>query len=354
MPAKQQLSNIGKLLEQKEFRLIQHLLFWAASYWVLLHIFAYNVSFSKADFIYTALFHLSLLGLVYINLYLLIERFISRGKLKSYLVGIPLLIGGAMLVNQFTFTFLSDWLFPGYYFIAYYNWLDLFYFHLVYWLVSSLVKFGKSWFQLTVTKQQLEALQKEKLQAELTALRAQVNPHFLFNSLNSIYSMSIAGDVETPTVVLKLSALLRYMLYETQAERTPLAKELELIQAYVDLQRLRTEEDVAIEYIYEQPDESLMIAPLLLFPLVENAFKFGVLGCRNQPFIRIMPKLDGQSFELAISNAKGEPDLSLAGNSGGIGLANVRRRLLLIYPDKHELTIHETKDVFRLELKMEL
>ncbi|MEM6723741.1 MAG: histidine kinase [Bacteroidota bacterium] len=345
--------NLSRLLDHRFSRLAQHLLFWAVAYLALLFLFAYNNRITFSDYLYTALFLISLCVVVYGNLFLLIDRLFSKGRLIFYLIGIPtlLILGG--LVNEFTFNTLSDWLFPGYYFIAYFEWFDLFLFMLSFWGLSTLLRFSKSQFRLAEAQTKMKVLEKERLNAELEALRAQINPHFLFNSLNSVYSMALEQEADTPDTILKLSGLLRYMLYETQTDRISIKQELDQITHYIDLQALRAEVDADIQFKQSGQFDDLQIAPLLLIPLVENGFKYGIKGARDEVFIHVSAKAIDHELHFSVSNNKGIPDSSLNQDVGGIGLKNLQRRLELIYPQKHDLHISETKQRFTVDLKIQ-
>lgn len=184
-------------------------------------------------------------------------------------------------------------------------------------------------------------------------MKSQVNPHFFFNSLNSIYSLALKKDDRAPEVILKLSQLMRYMLYEVGEEKVALEKELELMKAYVELQRLRADDSTLIHFNIEGDIEGKLIAPLLFFPLVENSFKHGVKGTSNEGFVTINLQIEGQNLSLKIANNKGETDDVEEGKFGGIGIENVKKRLKLIYPNS-ELIIEDKAESFKVEVKIEL
>jgi LytS/YehU family sensor histidine kinase len=215
---------------------------------------------------------------------------------------------------------------------------------LIYLILTTLIKLSKSWYTL----QQVE---KEKLSLELNSLKTQINPHFLFNSLNSIYSQALAKSDQTSETVLELSNLLRYMLYEVEEEKVPLVKEVEMLENYIELQKLRMEDGSKVGFAVEGDLEKVVIAPLLLFPLVENAFKHGMKDSSEQALIDIKLKV-GSSISFSILNKVGQIDDMEKGKYGGIGLENVKRRLELIYPDAHEFETLKTETKFQVSLKL--
>jgi len=217
---------------------------------------------------------------------------------------------------------------------------------LLVFMVSTGTRIITSWF---MSERQKNIAEREKSLAELSALKAQLNPHFLFNTLNSIYYLARKNSDSTPDIVLKLSDLMRFVLTETKAEFIPLEKEAECIQQYIDLQRLRLTEKTQISFDLEGEITGQQIAPLLLLPFVENAFKFGV-SPRTPSAIAIFLSVNKVRLSFIVRNAKIN---SVAENeSTGTGLKNVKQRLNLSYPGKHALKIQETDDIYAIELKI--
>jgi hypothetical protein len=213
-------------------------------------------------------------------------------------------------------------------------------------MVSTGTRVISYWFESERNRIRAE---KEKSVAELSALKAQINPHFLFNVLNSIYFLSRKKSDATPEVILKLSDLMRFLLTETTAGYIPLEKEVESIRQYIDLQKLRLTEKTKI--IFETIGEAgnLSIAPLLLLPFVENAFKYGVSSHRHS---EIMISLTMMQDRLMFMVKNGKAGTPVSEKSTGTGLKNVVRRLNLTYPDKHALKIGETETGYVVELKI--
>jgi LytS/YehU family sensor histidine kinase len=213
---------------------------------------------------------------------------------------------------------------------------------------------SKGWFLLTQAEKQIMMIRQEKVESELKALKAQINPHFLFNSLNNIYSLSMGETEKAPAAILKLSDLMRYMLYESNEETVPLEKEIEFLENYIELQRLRSDRRSKIEYSKEGSPDGMKIAPLLFLPLVENSFKYGVKGDPAGGYVKINLLIGEKQLELSLDNNKGRVDEIEDHENSGIGLVNVRRRLELLYPDKSLLEIHDTGDDFKVKIMLEL
>jgi sensor histidine kinase YesM len=335
-------------------RILQHIIFWTASYLFLLKFFSTSNHLEKIDYIYTALFHLSLVAAVYINLWILIPRVLRKGRYLVYFLCLIALIYLSAAFNQLTFNHLVDLVLPGYYFISYYEITDILKFVFVYVALTSLLKLSKGWFLLTQAEKQLMAIRQEKVETELKALKSQINPHFLFNSLNNIYSLSLSNSGNAPAAILKLSELMRYMLYESNVERIPLKQELRFMDNYIELQRLRSDKRSRIEYSKKGSPAGKSIAPLLFLPFIENAFKHGIKGDPSGGYVQIRLAILKGNVDLYVENNRGKVDRVEKDEFNGIGLSNVKRRLELIYPGKYELDIQEGQKNFSVRIKLDL
>jgi len=203
------------------------------------------------------------------------------------------------------------------------------------------------------TKKQQEWLQaeKEKVTAELQLLKAQVHPHFLFNTLNNIYSFSLENSPKTPGLIVKLSSLLSYMLYDCKAEQVPLEKEIDVMKAYVALEKERYANRLEISVNIEGDIKNKYIAPLLLLPFLENAFKHGTSEQLEKPWLSINVSVKQNALRCKIVNSKNE---FVPVSENGIGIQNVRKRLAILYPDKHELKLADEGDFFVVSLLLQL
>lgn len=215
--------------------------------------------------------------------------------------------------------------------------------------ISLLLRFTQKWQYDEKTRYILE---KEKSDAELLFLKQQINPHFLFNSLNSIYSLANKKSDLTTEAVLKLSFILRYVLYHSREDQVPLTDELTTLENYIELQRLRITEKVKLDYIIEGDPSLYFIEPLLMMPIFENAFKYGVDSI-TESFIRIYIKIKNGKLNLEISNKIIPLEIKNKEESG-IGLENIKRRLELLYPDSYYLNIYEEKQIFYVKLNIKL
>lgn len=186
--------------------------------------------------------------------------------------------------------------------------------------------------------------------AELTFLRSQLNPHFLFNTINDIYALVYQKSDDAPGALLKLSELLRYMLHEAHHDRVLLSRELDYLNGLMELQRLGTKGNLHLDYQLQGLLNGQLIAPMLLVSFVENAFKHGVLTDVAQP-VTLRLQLSATTLHFGLRNAKNQQHKDQV---GGIGLANVRRRLALLYPDRHTLSVADTPTHFEVTLHLAL
>src|SRR6187455_852320 len=196
-----------------------------------------------------------------------------------------------------------------------------------------------------------ETLSKENANAELQLLKAQVHPHFLFNTLNNIYSFSLSQSPEAGTLVKKLSGMLDYMIHECEEKFVPLEKELKLIQDYMGLEKVRYGKRLNMQVEIHGDFENKVIAPLLMIPFVENSFKHGTSQMLQHPWIKLQITAIRDQLFFKLSNSK--PSLFHANKQNkGIGLTNVKKRLQLLYPSKHQLDVCETEDMFTVNMQI--
>ena len=332
--------------------LLQHSLFWGLSYFILLRLYAYQDELYASHYIFAFLFHISLVFVVYLNLRIAIPYFLEQKRYGLFFVLFILLFLLAILLNEFTFTNFSDWLFPDYYFISYYTYFEIAQFIGSYLAISILLKFSKAWFRLKEQEQQISLLQKEKSEAELLNLKAQIQPHFLFNNLNSLYALAEEQDPRTPEIILNLADNMRYLLYDADISEVPLEKELDFIKNYLRLQALRLNDPTAIQFQLEGAPNNRSIAPLLLLPFLENAFKHGKITIKMP--LRIQLRIHQGELSFSISNNIRTKDPHLPEKIGGIGLKNIQQRLAILYPNKHEINFKQGANLFHVDLKIKL
>ncbi len=227
---------------------------------------------------------------------------------------------------------------------------SIFFSHLAVGCGSTMLKIAADWTRNTRERQKLEA---QNLQSELRFLRSQVNPHFLFNTLNSLYALTLKKSDRAPETVLKLSDMMRYMLYESNARLVPLAKEVDYVKNYLDLEQLRHGADADIRFDIDGEITDQQIAPMLFITFVENAFKHGLAKVLEGGFVHIVLLIEGEEIRFHIENAK--PSVAYDdGKPGGIGLLNVQRRLDLLYDQRYEMHTLDTDDTYSIDLYLNL
>lgn len=213
--------------------------------------------------------------------------------------------------------------------------------------VSTCIKVIQQWLS---AEQRQKLIETEKLNTELSFLKSQINPHFLFNTLNNIYSLAVVKSDATAPAIMKLSSIMRYVLSDTRQHLVPLEKEIEFIQHYIDLQKVRLTDKIKINLAVIGDPEGQQIAPLLFIPFVENAFKYGI-STREDSEINISIDIKPGEIEFKTDNRilAIETDIE---KKNGIGLKNTRRRLEILYADKHSLEINRKDDHFYVHLKI--
>lgn len=331
-------------------RILHHASFWIISFLVFANTFKVSEYVQKIDYIYAMLFHISLGFTVYINLYLIIPGLLSKKKYLLYVLAIVNNLLFGIIINNISFNWLSDRILKEYYFISYYNNFDLLKFFIVYISVTTLLKLSKSWFRVQEMHYKLARIERENINSELKALKAQINPHFLFNSLNLLYALAVKNSKHTPEAIIQLSDILRYVTYETKNENIELKSEVELIENYIALQRLRVDAEADIQFDKNIKSGRIKIAPMLFLPLIENSFKHGIGGDTKNTFVHIQLISDANTIHFEIENNKGNIDDSIDNEEGGIGLENIRKRLNLLYTGKYNFDIVETDGKFKVKL----
>jgi hypothetical protein len=283
--------------------------------------------------------HSLLIGFYYFNFYFAIPRFYFNNKKKQYalilLTCLTTLIVLLMMDHRFNpfpsppFKY-ADFTFAFSIFIRF--------------MVVLLVSMGVAHIQ------RLKQTEQEKVQSELAYLKAQINPHFLFNTLNSIYALRVYRSDAAPESITKLSSIMRYVMSETSAALVALDKEIKYLQSYIDLERLRLTDKVKLDFKVEGDLTGKRISPLIFLPLIENAFKHGV-STVEECDIRIHITVSGNLLNLEVANNKPRTE---SRHKTGLGVDNVKKRLLLLYPGKHELKIKETSSTYLVNLVMVL
>lgn len=336
--------------------IVLHSIFWLLLLLVLVAISLSGRKFTTMDLIYSyGLFSVLNISSFYINYIFLIPELIQkRKKYWFFMIAFLLLIAGNVLfktvvavlnpddllhfikkdgstgtisVNEFIFssTFSSGFIL----------------------VCSCIIKFSVDWFSNERIQSSLES---EKKDMELQFLKSQLNPHFLFNSLNNIYSLAYQKSEKTADAILKLSEIMRYMIYESNDSWVDLSKEVEYVTSFVELQKLRFKDGASIVITINGEIDGQKIVPLILISFVENAFKHGVANDPTDP-IKINIIANQKILHFSVSNKKSTTNKDAM---GGVGLNNVERRLQLLYPDRYKLNIVNSATHYTTELMLDL
>jgi two-component system, LytTR family, sensor kinase len=203
------------------------------------------------------------------------------------------------------------------------------------------------------SEQRTKEIQNEKLQTELSYLKAQINPHFLFNTLNNIYSLAADRSEKTAEAVMKLANIMRYVLSEARNDLVPLEKEIQFTSHYIELQKMRITDKTNVDFTITGDPTGMQISPLLFLPFIENAFKYGVSTREMSPIIILLEIKKDRIFLEVINNKHASSSMKSTDNTG-IGINNTRRRLDLIYPDHYSLETTQTPTLYTATLSIDL
>lgn len=293
----------------------------------------------------------SMMFIAYLNYFFFLPRFLKRRNIWRYMLEfLPVLIVFSYFVVEVKIYILES---SGLHFkfihsSKFYVNITLNTLFLVVFI--GLLKFVEDWFELEAARKEIE---NERLSSELRFLKTQIHPHFLFNTLNNLYYLAYTNSPNTPEVIAKLSQMMRYMIYDSNHLKVPLEKEIEFIENYINLEKLRLDESVPIHFQVEGNPEGEMIAPLILIAFLENAFKHGVSSSAKDTWIEVSIKIEGKTLTYKVANSKIQQSNKTFGEGSGLGLKNVRRRLELSYPDHYDLKMEDGLDKYVVELKLD-
>ncbi|MBS1600265.1 MAG: histidine kinase [Bacteroidetes bacterium] len=336
----------------KNRQVIFHLSFWIAIYVLWVFIFrSYSIRLTKTmtvEFCYL----IFITADFYVINHLLVPRFLLKKRYLAFATSTILCISVSALLRSLLAIQMN---------LHYFHDAPIDNFGLLYF--NSLVNIGLWVFLTTVvklfidrmqTQKEMELMEKERIKSELDYLKAQINPHSLFNSLNTVYGNIDKNNQTARNILLQFSELLRYQLYECGAEKVNLSKEIIYIKNYIAFQRLRKDENLVVHSDIETAESRLEIAPLLLVVLIENAFKFVSNFPNRENKICIKIGFKGNELYSSFINTKEVQKNGINGNSNGIGIANLKRRLELLYAGKYELTTKEDEERYETKLKIDL
>lgn len=289
-----------------------------------------------------------LISIFYFNYFVLIPKYLFRRRYRMY--------GGFLILSLAAVFFLSGTIFS----FTGFNPHDLVRLNPIVKNVQPLIKLNGVLMliisivtsTLLAVNSRLSETEEERLSAQIASLKSQINPHFLFNTLNNIYATAIEASPRAADMVDKLAEMMRYTMRETQKDFVLLEDEVNYIENYIELQKIRLDRRVTLEYVFSGDYSTYQIAPMMLIPFIENAFKHGV-NSEQKSHIKIKIDMKGTELHFEISNRKVDIQNDTSENSG-LGISNTRHRLDLIYPSKHLLSISETEKEFKVSLHINL
>jgi hypothetical protein len=344
----------------KWLRILYHVLFWVFAYFIYSFLYGRISGSQEVSYVLMLFSFPVYITVTYIVLYYIIPNYLFKKRYKAFFVSSFYLIMGAAFIELsviYYITIAPDPIILGSHesqvisvksMDIYLRLLGLF--GIVFF--ASSVKLLKHWYNMQRVNQMLA---KEKLEAELNFLKSQVHPHFLFNTLNNLYALTLKKSDQSPEVVLKLSEMLDYMLYQCNEDKISLDKEIKLINNYISLEKLRFSDKADIDAQFSGRTANKFIAPMILFPLVENCFKHGLSADTKGGWIKIMLVIEKDNIRFELNNSKPQKSSKKQEEVGkGIGLNNVIKRLDLIYPDKYKLDISDKENSYGCLLTLDL
>ncbi len=338
--------------DKPAIRILRHIIFWLSWYIYQVMLFLYNNSNIQNSFWLTLkvrclkLLTVLPIGVIqcYVIVYWLIPTFLLRKKYFLFICGVIISSAAVIffvdLLTYNRFEFASIWV--G--IISYISRSGP-----IFCLVFIMIKMLKTWY---LKEREKETLLKENLGAELKLLKAQVHPHFLFNTLNNIYSFILSNPPEARELVKKLEKMLQYMITECEQPLVQLRKEINLINDYTGLEKVRYGNRLDMQVEISGDCNNKTIVPLLMIPFVENSFKHGTSRMLEDPWIKLFIQADEDVLHFSLTNSK--PPEEIINKKQGIGLSNVKKRLQLLYPENHLLKIETTRHTFMVNMQIPL
>ncbi len=336
-----------------------HLSFWAVYFsFFLYQILSYGSRRGQdpdvSEAIIAAVMQIAfMMSVSYLNYFLFLPRFLAKKQVWRYLaeliVPFTLLVIGYVHLKRFQI--------DGYTYHEHYFYSERFVVQIVIntlfiLIFVGMLRFAEDWFELEARKKEVE---NEKLMAELRFLKAQINPHFLFNTLNNLYYLAFNQSPQTTEVISKLSQMMRYMIYDSNHPNVLLSKELAYMENYIGLEKLRLNYEVPITFTQTGKVEEVRIVPLIFITFLENAFKHGVSNNATKSWIEIAIDVRENQCFYRVANSKLPATKSVdAPEKSGIGLVNVRRRLELSYPGNYHLEVVDLPESYEIELTLNL
>lgn len=331
---------------------LHHFLFWLIyfSFWAMLYSNELPLNLAITNSFLTISIH----GVAsYFNLYVLFNQLLKQKLYFSYIIGVLLTILLAGLIWMMTIYAVNH----NYLGSSINPWDQKYFVPMLLSVsytmaITMSLKMVKGWYERERVTQNLERISME---TELKYLKSQINPHFLFNSLNSLYALTLTKSDKAPELVLKLSEILRYVLYEGGEKWVSLEKEISYLRSYLDLEQIRNGDRLRINFTINGSVNGKQVAPMLFLTFLENSFKHGIHRKTTSGFVDIEMNLEEDELDFMIKNSKPKFKAdALNGKVGGIGIENIRKRLNLLYPDKHRLEISDGSDDYNVKLHLTL
>ena len=338
--------------------LFQHILFWATVAFLLLLPDINKGELSSVQVILQNATTLLFLAIaVYINLLFLIPRYLRKKQFAyfvlfqflniSFFIVLDVFTGKHFFNYDYIKTFDSDIPNSIRYLVLFLSEALLVSFFIA---VTTFVKLLRDWVNMQDNALKLKEMERQKLEVELQSLKSQINPHFLFNTLNNIYALALDESDKTPDMILKLSDLMRYIIYDCRSPKVKLSKELEFIRNYIALEQLRLDGKIRVDFNVEIENE-IELPPLIFVNFLENAFKHATKTEGSFILLNISVNPKGELL-FYVENSKEEDSNEEMGEYSGVGLQNVKKRLMLLFPHRHELIIQNSIKKFSVNLKL--
>lgn len=351
---------IIRLQKTTSIRIVSHLLFWIIVGFFYFLVFSWNSEMREVSIIFSAgLLPIAIMVTYFFN-YTLVPKYLWKKRFgRFYLLSFYTLLVStwlSFLIVSFVLVYILNkkaFIVPA----ALHPELQVISLNFIIFLAIA-IKQVKRAFYINQEKNELE---KTKLttelklkEAELKLLKAQIHPHFLFNTLNNLYGLTIEKSDEAPNLVLRLSEILDYILYRCDEKKVLLSEEIANLINYIEIEKIRYSEKLKLELNFPKDTSNLKIAPLIILPFIENAFKHGVSKYPGIAFVKINIDIKEKILIVRVENTKNPTAAALDNYSKGIGLMNVRKRLNLTYPEKYILNIDEKDETFLVNLTLEL
>ena len=348
------ISSFNTVKEQFFKLKIYRYLFWVFFLFIINRLIGADTGFEK-NLLPALLFTVIHIMASYINIYLFIPFLLYKRRYLYYL----LVTGLTILFFCFPLAILTNTFFLDNKFLAANIWTPMFFFiNSMYLLLTvSITSFFHIFSEWYSQDRENKSLQELNISNELKLLKAQINPHFLFNSLNGLYALTLSKSDKAPEMVMSLSNILRYLLYESSESKVPLEREVEYLNDLINLEKIRMGDRMSVDFQVNGDISAIMIEPFLFINFVENSIKHGVSAQNEKSWIHILLKVENDHKKLYFEIENSMPDENKTQKNeipGGIGLQNIKKRLKLLYPNKHTLDITENNGTYSVILKLDL